>query len=475
VSHPVPEFCRTVVIGGGTAGMAAACELVEGHGDVLVLEATERLGGTLHVAAGHLAAAGTALQRERGIEDGPEQHLAEVLGRTEGQIDVELVRSVVENAAETVAWLQSAGFAPLPEHPVLAGRGPHDTVPRTMWGEAGGRAVLAALGERFGQAERSGRLRTCTGTRLTAFVRDGSRVSAVDWARPDGTSGRLRGDRFILATGGYGGSVDAFRALSGVAPLAIAPSHADGSGLLAVERVGAALRNLNRFIPTYGGIEDPDAPGRVHPRPFMPELDPLRRAPWELHVNMQGRRFVAEDDPDLDVRRRRLLEQPELKFWVMYDRRIEREAPPLFPGVPPETIADAFEAHPAFVRADSVKALAAVTGLPARQLAATFEDYGRAVLSGQDPLGRKHLPAQVGEAPFLAVLNHGSATKGPGGVSVGADLRVVDVLGAPFENLWAVGEVLGGTTLSGTAFVSGMGITPAIVLGRRLGRMLRGR
>lgn len=473
MTSPVPEFSRTVVIGGGTAGMAAASELAVGDDAVLVLEATDRLGGTLHVAAGHLAAAGTALQRERGIEDGPEQHLEEVVNRTDGQVDVELLRTVVEDAADAVEWLSSAGFAPLPDHPVLAGRSPYDTVPRTIWGEGGGLAVLAALRGLFERAERCGRLRTCTGTRLTSLVRDGSRVSAVDWTRSDGTSGRLRGERFILATGGYGGSNAAFRSLSGAAPLAIAPSHADGSGLLAAERAGASLRNLDRFIPTYGGIEDPDFPGRVHPRPFMPELDPTRRAPWELHVNAEGRRFVAEDEPDLDIRRRQLLKQPDLKFWVIYDSRIEREAPPLFPGVRPEQIEDAFEVHPAFVRAVSLDELAATTGLPAGPLAVTLRDYNRAAASGRDSFGRVYLPSPVGEAHYQAILNHGSATKGPGGVVVGSDLRVIDDRGRPFENLWAVGEVLGGTTLSGTAFVSGMGITPAIVLGRRVGRMLR--
>jgi fumarate reductase flavoprotein subunit len=468
----VPGHSSIVVIGGGTAGMASACQLVEGGQEVLVLEATDRLGGTLHVAAGHLAAAGTAAQSARGIEDSAEQHLEEVLLRTGGQVDVDLVRAVVEGAAETVDWLQSAGFSPLSGHPVLAGRGPHDTVPRTIWGEGGGRAVLAALATHFERAERTGRLRTVTGTRLVSFVREGTRIVAVDWVRSDGTSGRLQGDRFILATGGYGGSIDAFRILSEVEPLAIAPSHADGSGLLAAAQVGAQLRNLDRFIPTYGGIEDPGAPGRVHARPFMPELDPTRRQPWELHVNLEGRRFVAEDEPDLDVRRRRLLEQPKLRFWVIYDTSIASAAPPLFPDVAPERIAEAFESHPSFVRADSVEELAIATGLPTLDLAKTLERYSEAVSSGRDPLGRRYLPAPVEEPPFLAVLNHGSATKGPGGVTVGPDLRVIDSHGAPFENLWAVGEVIGGTTLSGTAFVSGMGITPAIVLGRRLGRSL---
>lgn len=461
-----------VVVGGGTSGLAAASELVARGREVLLLEATSRLGGTLHVAAGHLAAAGTKAQRLAGIQDAPEAHLAEVLARTGGQVDRALVGAAVTEAPGTLEWLLAGGFDPLPGHPVLGGGGKHDDVPRTVWGAEAGRSVLAALLAHFEVARRTGRIEVRLETRLASFVRSGQRIAAINCEDTSGRAVSLTCEEIVLCSGGYGGSPDAFRRLSGMAPLAIAPEHADGSGILAAADVGAALRNLDRFVPTYGGIRDPERPARVHPRPFVPELDPVRRAPWEIQVNLRGERFVAEDEPELDLRRRALLQQPGLKFWVVSDEAIQQEAPPLFPGVDSAWVRGAFDRHPSFVRARDVAELAERTELPADALAHTLGRYAASVVSGTDPLGRKHLPRVLGEGALLAIRNHATATKGPGGVVVDEQLRVIDTDGRAFENLRAAGEVLGGTTLSGTAFVSGMGITPAIGFGRRIGRAL---
>lgn len=466
------ERADVVVVGGGTAGLAAASEIALHGRRVMLLESTSRLGGTLHVAAGHLSAAGTDAQRDAGIEDGPEAHLDEVLARTGGEVDRALVRAAVEEAPETLRWLLDAGFTPLPGHPVVAGAGAHDRVPRTVWGADAGLSVLAALTQRFEAARRTGRVDVRLLTRMRSLERAGRRVTAVMCDDPSGEQLVVACEQVVLCSGGYGGSPTAFRELSGLMPLAIAPDHADGSGILAAARAGAALRNLDRFVPTYGGIRDPERPTRAHARPFVPELDPSRRPPWEIHVNVGGERFVAEDEPELDVRRRALLRQPDLEFWVVSDESIERSAPPIFPGVDRGWVDDAYRRHPSFVRARNVEELATRTGLPFEALAGTLARYADAVESGSDPLGRTHLPCPIGRAPLLAIKNHATATKGPGGVVVDERMRVVDEHGESFENLWAAGEVLGGTTLSGTAFVSGMGITPAIGLARRIGRAL---
>lgn len=465
-------FADVIVVGGGTAGLAAASELAERGREVMLLESTARLGGTLHVAAGHLAAAGTEAQRSAGVEDTPDAHFAEVLARTDGQVDHALVRAAVDEAPETLRWLLEAGFEPLAGHPVLAGKGRHDRVPRTVWGADAGRSVLAALLQRFEAARRTGRVEVRFGARVRSLERSGQRIVAVRCE--DGTGGlsTITCEEIVLCTGGYGGSPAAFLELSGMTPLAIAPDHADGSGILAAAQVGAALRNLDRFVPTYGGIRDPERPTRVHPRPYVPELDPVRRAPWEIQVNLRGERFVAEDEPELDVRRQALLLQPDLEFWVVSDAAIERDAPPLFPGVDRGWIDEAFARHPSFVRAHGVEDLASRTGLPLDPLSRTLERYAASVASGSDPLGRTHMPRAIGDGALLAIRNHATSTKGPGGVVVDDRLRVVDADGRSFENLRAAGEVLGGTTLSGTAFVSGMGITPAIGFGRRIGRDL---
>jgi fumarate reductase flavoprotein subunit len=54
---------------------------------------------------------------------------------------------------------------------------------------------------------------------------------------------------------------------------------------------------------------------------------------------------------------------------------------------------------------------------------------------------------------------------------VDSQLRVLGPDG-PFDNLYAAGEALGGSAMSGKSFVSGMSVTPALSFGRMLGRQL---
>jgi hypothetical protein len=78
---------------------------------------------------------------------------------------------------------------------------------------------------------------------------------------------------------------------------------------------------------------------------------PRLRLPWEIYINRDGRRFVAEDEAGADIRERALRAQPGLVFWIVYDARIAREAPPLLPAFDAARLERCFATHPSFVRA----------------------------------------------------------------------------------------------------------------------------
>src|SRR4051812_25777635 len=92
----VPEF---IIVGAGTAGLPAALSAAERGAKVLVLEKTGRIGGTLYRTGGNISAGGTRRQRERGIEDSPEEHRQDVLRISHGEMtNPELTRKAVELA-----------------------------------------------------------------------------------------------------------------------------------------------------------------------------------------------------------------------------------------------------------------------------------------------------------------------------------------------------------------------------------------
>ena len=81
-----------IVVGAGTAGMPCAITAAEVGGRVAVVEKTADVGGSLHLSAGSMAAAGTRRQRERGIDDDAETHVEDIMRITAGTADEPLVR-----------------------------------------------------------------------------------------------------------------------------------------------------------------------------------------------------------------------------------------------------------------------------------------------------------------------------------------------------------------------------------------------
>src|SRR6476469_2997586 len=101
-----------IVVGAGTAGIPCACEAAARGSRVLLLEAADDIGGALHTSGGHISAGGTARQRERGIDDDPDRHLADVLriaGLSPALPRLELTRRVCEGAPATLSWLEELG------------------------------------------------------------------------------------------------------------------------------------------------------------------------------------------------------------------------------------------------------------------------------------------------------------------------------------------------------------------------------
>lgn len=462
-----------LIVGAGTAGLPAALEAARAGLRVTVVEQADQLGGTLWRSWGQLSAGGTALQEQRGIKDSPDAHYDDVMRISKNTANPELVRLAVDHAPETVDWLMSAGFEMDPEAPAILYFHEPYRVARTYWGVRGGRSILEVLIPRFERLVDEGAVTLMLNTTVTALRKDGdNRVAGVTVLDSQGMRIDLDADAVLLTSGGYSGNEELFPQLTDGAPL-VGPGAptSTGTGMLAALDLGARTHGSDLFLPTYGGVLLPDSTSKTVGLDDYPQLTPQNRQPWEVHVNVRGERFVAEDDESVDVRENSLLKQPKLQFWVIYDEEIRHKAPTLFPTWDDEQLDEAFATHHSFAKADTLEELAEKAGIDPAGLRRSIEQYNAAVESGKDPLGRKHLPLPIEKAPFYAVRNHGTTLKSPAGLVVDTDLRVLGKTG-PIENLYAAGEVLGGSTLSGKSFVSGMSVTPALSFGRLLGRRI---
>lgn len=461
-----------VVVGAGTAGLACAIEAADHGARVAVVEKSDDVGGTLHVSGGHLSAAGARRQRAAGISDTPEAHFDDVMRISRGTARADLVRRAVELAADTVDWLEDGGFDFAPRTPrIVHGHEPYG-VARTVYGTDEARSILAVLRGRLAPHRTSGAVTLLLGTRVTALpVADDGRVTGVTAQGQDGPV-TLAAPATVLATGGFAADAARFAALEGYPLFTAARPTSTGDGLDLAGPVGGAVAGRGQYLPTFGGLPDPADPGRVawHDRPLLVATE---RPPVEVYVDRRGRRFLAEDEPSIDEKERRLAALDDLTFWVVLDEPGVDAADGVVVGWTPADLRAAAGARDGVHVAESVAELAVTAGIDPSGLTATVAVYNAAVAAGRDlEFDRRHLPAPIVRPPFYALRNHGTTLITFAGLDVDADLRVRREDGTVIPGLYAVGEVLGAAATSGNSFCGGMLLTPALAFGRSLGRVL---
>ena len=463
-----------LIVGAGTAGLPAAIEASNAGAHVVLVEQTDRIGGTLHVSAAQMSGAGTRLQAARGIADSPQAHYEDVMRISRGTANAGLVRKAVGLGGPTLDWLMDNGFEMAPECPAILHFHEAYRTPRTCWGVAGGRSVLKVLRALFDDARKQGRITLLLDSEAVELLTNGRGVGGVKVrSGADGKTVDVLASATVIASGGYGGNRRRFADWNDRLPLYTAAlPAATGSGIALGLQAGGRLVSGQHHLPTFAGIV------RTPGQPWidwdsLPQLTPQVRPPWEIYVGRDGNRFVREDIDSVDARERALACLPDLTFFAVFDERVWRDAPPLLPGWPPEALAAAWHGHDSFHTAETLKGLAEAAGIDAGGLATTVDTYNRAVAgTRRDPFGRLHLPVPIARPPFRAIMMHGMVLKTAAGLAVDEALRVLDIDDRPIPGLYAVGEAIGGGTLSGNAFVGGMSVTPALGFGRWLGHTL---
>ncbi|MCL3818724.1 FAD-dependent oxidoreductase [Aeromicrobium wangtongii] len=464
-----------VVVGAGAAGLSCAIRAASAGASVLLVEKDRRLGGTLHLSGGHLAAGGTRRQREQGIADSPEEHLTDIRRISQGTARAELVEIVATHAPATVDWLDDRGFDFAPETPrIVYGHEPYETA-RTVYGVNEGVSILAVLEQELDRVRATADLDVWLDAAVTELLTgEDGRVTGVGVLR-SGNEVEVGAGAVVLATGGYGADPELFRELEGVPLVSAAARTSTGDGIHLGLSVGAALQGAGTYLPTFGGLPDPVSPGRAnwHDRQRLTS----ERPPWEIYVDRDGRRWVAEDEESIDEKERALVGVPDQTFWTIFDDTALSVASgglqQIVVGREPDEVRAMANTRPGVHSAASLAELAELAGIDAAGLAATVASYNRAVEAGVDEqFGRTHLPAPIANGPFYALRNHAITLVTFQGVDIDADCAVRSEDGTVIGGLYAVGEIIGAGATCGNSFCSGMLLTPALTLGRLLGDRL---
>ncbi len=465
-----------IIVGAGTAGMAAAITAAERGRRVLVIEKDNRIGGTLHLTAGQMSAGGSKVQAEKGILDTPKAHFDDVMRINKWSADAWMIRLATEEAPKTIDWLAENGFEFAEDSPkIVHGHVPYST-PRTHFGKDMGRSILKVLTPLFDAQVQKGNIVLKLELSLNnLLIADNQQVVGIITMSKKQTLRHFYADKIVLTTGGYASNHKLFskRHPSVSRLISTASPNAQGDGIVIAEKYGAVFHNAEKALSTNGGIELEPNSGRSDFWGVWARVsNAVDREPHELYVNDNGQRFINEDEPNPDVRERVVAALPNRRFWIIFDENTRKTAPPLLLWWTADQFLEETKREKVMWQADTLNALADKTGLPKHNLLNTINRFNAYIDKQRDvDFGRKLLNDNILHPPFYAVLTHAINLITFGGLKVNKKLQVVRQNGEPIKGLYAAGEILGAGATSGNAFCGGMLLTPALSFGRILGRL----
>ncbi len=439
--------CDIVIVGAGGAGLSAAVAAAETDGSlrIIVLEKQGIIGGNTNYSTGGINAAETEVQQSLGIADSKDLFYDDIMRGGKYENIPALVRSLVDNAPITIAWLSGLG-ADLSDVGLMGG----SSVRRTHRPK-GGSAIGPHLMKVLKRATEAENIEIRTSNKVTGLLTtaDGS-VTGVKVQNANGTTYTLSSRAVIIATGGFGANLAMVArlqpALSGFATL----NHPGATG------------DAFDWVAAIGGTTIQMANIQIHPTAEATNhilITEAVRGNGAILVNSNGQRFCNEMDTR-DVVSAAILQQENGEALLVFDQKVRQSLASI------ETYAN----QHLLSEGATVEELAGRMGISPASLADAISRYNEQQKAGHDDdFGRSAtgMPVALETPPFYAVRVKPAIHHTMGGLSVNAQTQVLRADGTPIPGLYAAGEVTGG--LHGANRLGGNGVADIVVNGRLAG------
>ena len=434
-----------LVVAGAGGGLAGGLRAAELGLDVLVLEVNEHFARSNNTAmsTAMVPGAGSRWQREVGIEDSPDQFVADINAKTNGEADEVLARALAEVSAPLVEWLADSVGLPLSlvtdfDYPGHSRRRCH-TVP--------GRAGRAMLQDLIRATRRNPSIELMVPARLVQVLSDDAGVRAVV-VEAGGRREEIPTKALLLATNGYGADPDLVA--THIPEIASAIYHGSEASRGDALRLGQALGARTAYLDAYQG----------HAALAMPAAT---LAGWAtvMHgavlVDRHGRRF-GDETTGYSEYASEVIKHADGAAWIVLDQRIDELCRPF------QDYLDTRDTG-AVRWADDLAGLAAAVGIDAAGLAETLDDCTRTARGDQeDRFGRRSWEAPL-EPPYAAIAVRPALFHTQGGLAVDAEARVLHESGSPIPGLYAAGGAAAGISGHGAGgYLAGNGLLPALGL-----------
>lgn len=469
------EEYDVVVVGSGAGALTGAYLAARGGLSTVVLEKTNRLGGTSAYSGAACWLPGTQVQARAGSTDST-QSARDYLAAVLGGLEPEKREAFVRTAPGLVAELEEDSaiefrLQPFPDYfdgpgrvpmgrsivpidldpaelgsllslvrpPVERDRAGLDHVDGAMLN--GGRALIGRLLLAY---DRTAHGTVRTGSAVTELVVEDNRVVGVVVETADGPRRIAARRGVLLGSGGFERNQElrSKHGVPGAATWAMAPADTNtGEPLEAAVAIGAATDLMDQGWW---------CPGIAHPDGSAAFTLGFRGG---IILDGEGHRFANESLPYDRMGRQMFAEAGRVPAWFVFDSRSGGDLPAI--SLPQRPPAEHLAAG-TWVQADSLPELAERTGLPADALVASVQRFNEFAASGTDEdfdrgadefdrffaIGKGPNPALVpiDRAPYVAARMVLSDLGTKGGLRTDVDGRVLRPDATPIAGLYAAGN-----------------------------------
>ena len=451
----IQKTVDVVIIGAGGSGFAAATEVVDNGGTVIILEKNEYIGGNTARAGGTLNAPDPERQSKIGVEDSVELFYKNTMEAGDNKSNPELVKVFSENALAARKWLSAHGTKWTENvYQTIGGLWPRsmdekDKVAYNGFIEPLEKIVLDKGGEIILNCKAEEILTGADGKVIGVKAVDTRNGQVYELTSIKGV---------IIATGGYGANQEMVKKFNNVEglPTSNAPTST-GDGIEMAVKIGAATEGTEYIQihphgnPMTGGLQSHFA-GVIKN---------------SIYVNKEGKRFTEESG------RRDTISEDTIKQTgqVMYS--IFDSKGGFYAGVLELKNKEDLINKKYLYEADTLEELAKKAGLDAKGLTATVSHYNKLVESGKDTdFEKDELEQKIETGPFYCVPLSPTIHHTMGGIKINTDAQVINNSGKIIKNLYAAGEVTGG--IHGTNRIGGNALTDCVVFGRIAGKRVMG-
>ena len=460
-----------IIIGAGMAGLPCAIRAADRNKKILLVNKNKNIGGKLDRSTGQIAAAGTNIQKRKKIQDNPNLHLREAWEICKGTANLSLLKLAIDNAADTVNWLETIGVNFPENHPVITYQHDIYSTRRYQWPIGYGKEILDCMSILINKYIDTNNITIINETILIDFIKDkNDKIEGVTLLNNKNKKIKYYSNNIVLTAGGYTNNEKIFNKFSPGVTL-YTPKFTGSEGLVheLAHSYNIQLDGGHLYKGMIGGVLNKK--NDKHSVSISLNTIPQDRQPWEIWINCEGNRFLREDHPSADYRRHKVNIQTKKKFFIIFDEGVLVNSPSisitndggLQGHIKEELVLEKYQ---------SVEALAKGINVKVDNLYDTIKNYNYSVENKKDFFGREHLPRKIEEPPFYSIESVAFALPSPAGIAINEQFKVLNNDNIPIESLYAAGEIIGNTRIMGEYYIAGMGVGPTLTFGKLIGETL---